>query len=304
MGKVVVGIVLLLSGLLFTQWPTLSPAEDQREEEQLFARKVDLALRRTAHHLLLDGGDSTSRIAPVRHISNTTYSIRLEASFDYDRIPALLQESLTLHHISAGYDVTVLDCEKGELQLGYHILDFTKADEVPCTGRQQVGGCHLLQVTFAGPGAEPEPTPRPIGMWWAGALGFLLASVVGLVWYRSTRPKSPAAAPSVSHRPDPIQIGQTLFYPTEQSLEVAGTLQSLTYREAKLLHLFATHPNQLLERDFILKSVWEDEGVIVTRSLDVFVSRLRKLLQPDPSLRLVAVHGVGYRLEVRTEGGA
>ena len=83
-----------------------------------------------------------------------------------------------------------------------------------------------------------------------------------------------------------------------QLLYIADTHHNLTYREAKLLHLFVKNKNQLLERDFILKSVWEDEGIIVGRSIDVFVSRLRKLLQEDTSLKIVAVHGVGYRLEV------
>ncbi len=298
------GTVLLLSMLLFAQFVRLAPEDNRREDRRQFAQKADLALRRTAHHLLLERGDSTTLIPPVRHVSATTYSIQLEESFDYDRIPALLQESLTLHRLSVGYNVAVLDCEKGEVQLGYNILDFTEAGKVPCTGRQQAGGCHLLQVTFAAPEAAPAPTPAPVGMWWAGTLGFLLASVGGLVWYRSTRTKSPATAPALpdKERPAGIPIGQILFHPADQSMEVAGTRQSLTYREAKLLHLFAIHPNQLLERDFILKSVWEDEGVIVGRSVDVFVSRLRKLLQPDSSVRLVAVHGVGYRLEVRAEG--
>jgi hypothetical protein len=299
MVKVVGGSVLLLSVLLFAQFVRLSPRDNQLEADRQFAQKADLALRRTAHHLLLEKGDSTTRIAPVRRVSATTYSIQLEESFDYDRIPALLQESLTLHHLGAGYNVAVLDCEKGEVQLGYSILDFTGAGEVPCTGRQQPGGCHRLQVTFA----APEQTPPPLGTWWAGALGFVLASLVGLVWYRSTRPRYPAAAPYPTdlHRPVSIQLGQTRFYPADQSVEVAaGARQSLTYREAKLLHLFAARPNQLLEREFILKAVWEDEGVTVGRSVDVFVSRLRKLLQPDASLRLVAVHGVGYRLEVRS----
>ncbi len=85
-----------------------------------------------------------------------------------------------------------------------------------------------------------------------------------------------------------------------QLLYVGNTKQNLTYREAKLLQLFIKHQNQILERDFILKSVWEDEGITVGRSIDVFVSRLRKLLQEDSSLKIAAVHGVGYRLEVST----
>jgi DNA-binding response OmpR family regulator len=54
----------------------------------------------------------------------------------------------------------------------------------------------------------------------------------------------------------------------------------------------------VLERNFIIENVWADEGVLVGRSVDMFVSRLRKLLRDDPSIKLVAVHGVGYRMEV------
>lgn len=71
----------------------------------------------------------------------------------------------------------------------------------------------------------------------------------------------------------------------------------MTFRETKLLRLFASSPDQLLEREFILNQVWADEGVLVGRSIDVFVSRLRKKIAADPSIGIVAIHGVGYRLE-------
>jgi len=76
-----------------------------------------------------------------------------------------------------------------------------------------------------------------------------------------------------------------------------GHRQTLTFRETKLLKLFASHCGQLLERDFIIQQVWADEGVLVGRSVDVFVSRLRKKISNDPSVGLSVVHGVGYRLE-------
>ena len=60
----------------------------------------------------------------------------------------------------------------------------------------------------------------------------------------------------------------------------------------------AQHPNEVLSRDTLIAKVWEDEGVIVGRSLDVFISRLRKLLKGDDSVQIKTVHGVGYRLEV------
>lgn len=296
MKKVGVGIGLLLAGLLLAQL-TMSVSAEQKTTGTSFARHVNLALRRTAHNLLRQQGDSTSRIAPVQQIDERTFAIRLEKPFAYDGIPTLLQESLELHKISIPYDVAVLDCTHGEVELGYTFYDLKTPEGVACNGRVQEAGCHILQITFN------VPVTASIGMWWAGVLGFLLAGLMGLVWYRTeghkVSPKNPEPTPAPEN--SLLYVGQTIFDPANQSLRVADRQQTLTYRETKLLRLFAEHPNQLLERDFILKSVWGDEGIIVGRSADVFVSRLRKLLHHDPTLRLASVHGVGYRLEVHSE---
>jgi DNA-binding response OmpR family regulator len=100
-----------------------------------------------------------------------------------------------------------------------------------------------------------------------------------------------------------LKFGNSTFDTQNQTLltlpkEGAGIKTELTYREAKLLYFFCRHKNKLLERDTILKAVWEDEGIIVGRSIDVFVSRLRKLLKDNPSVRFANIHSVGYRFEV------
>lgn len=300
MKKAGAGIALVLAGFLFVQLAKSVSAEKETAGTT-FAHGVNLALRRTAHTLLRQQGDSTSRIAPVQQINDHTFAIRLEESFAYDGIPALLQESLERQKISTAYDVSVLDCTNGEVQLGYSFYDLKTPEGVACSGRVQDKGCHTLQVTFSAP---VTASVASVSAWWAGVLGFLLAGFLGLVWYRATRSKGPVETldTEVVKVSSPLlRLGQTIFNPANQSLSVADTHHSLTYRETKLLRLFAEHPNQLLERNFILQSVWGDEGITVGRSADVFVSRLRKLLQNDPTLRIASVHGVGYRLEVHSE---
>ncbi|GHB63046.1 helix-turn-helix domain-containing protein [Persicitalea jodogahamensis] len=289
MGKIVAGVIFLVSGWLFMQ---LAPPVHQ-SDSQRFEQNINLALRRTAHHLLTAAGDSTSGISPVQHPDAVTYSIRLERAFDYDQIPDLLHESLHLHGVQDSYDVAVLDCADGVLRLGYSHLDL-KEKAIPCVGRQQEAGCRNLLITFK------KPSQQSGTRWWAGLFGFLLAGISGLVWYRvaRSRDKAPVPASATDHLAEVIQFGRTTFHPADQSLNAAGVQHPLTYRETKLLRLFATHPNQLLERELILKLVWEDEGIIVGRSVDVFVSRLRKLLRSDPTVSISSVHGVGYRLEV------
>lgn len=95
-----------------------------------------------------------------------------------------------------------------------------------------------------------------------------------------------------------IRFGHSSFDTVNQCLVTATERFDLTYREAKLLKVFCQNKNKLLERDFINQTVWADEGIIVGRSVDVFVSRLRKLLKNDPSVKISNVHSVGYRFEV------
>ncbi len=72
----------------------------------------------------------------------------------------------------------------------------------------------------------------------------------------------------------------------------------LTQKEGDILALFATNQNVLLKREVILQAVWQDDGYFVGRSLDVFISKLRKHLKENPAVNIVNVHGTGYKFQV------
>jgi DNA-binding response OmpR family regulator len=74
-------------------------------------------------------------------------------------------------------------------------------------------------------------------------------------------------------------------------------VHELTHKEARLLELFCRHPNQIILRESLQKAIWEEEGYFVGRSLDVFISRLRKLLKEDPCIRITTIHATGYKFE-------
>ncbi|HLF14601.1 MAG TPA: response regulator transcription factor [Bacteroidota bacterium] len=94
------------------------------------------------------------------------------------------------------------------------------------------------------------------------------------------------------------RIGKLTFDARRQLLTGAKTEQNLTSREAQLLRMLASRPNRLVERTEILKSVWGDDTIFNGRSLDVFVSKLRKYLAADPAVEIKNAHGKGYRLVV------
>lgn len=73
--------------------------------------------------------------------------------------------------------------------------------------------------------------------------------------------------------------------------------KALTQKEAEVLRLLCIHRDRVLKREEILKTVWGDDDYFLGRSLDVFISKLRKYLKEDPSVEIVNYHGVGFRLE-------
>jgi DNA-binding response OmpR family regulator len=95
---------------------------------------------------------------------------------------------------------------------------------------------------------------------------------------------------------DAIKIGNYSFNLTKQTLENSIEIQQLTHREAQLLsHLFEKK-NEILDRTFILNKLWGDDDFFNARSMDVFISKLRKKLKKDKNIQILNVRGFGYKL--------
>ncbi|GAB4040788.1 response regulator transcription factor [Spirosoma gilvum] len=110
---------------------------------------------------------------------------------------------------------------------------------------------------------------------------------------RRNRPAKPAVS-----EPDGVRIGRYQFDPPKQKLSLDGHDVLLSHREAELLrHLYAQR-NQVLERTAVLLELWGDDSFFNGRSLDVFITRLRRYLRDDPQVQIVNVRGIGYKLIV------
>lgn len=95
-----------------------------------------------------------------------------------------------------------------------------------------------------------------------------------------------------------LTIGTYKYYPEKNHLLYKGLQVSLSKKEVELLEIFVASPNLVVKRDELTKKVWEDNGVIVGRSLDTYISKLRKKLKEDDSINITNIHRVGYKLEV------
>ena len=94
-----------------------------------------------------------------------------------------------------------------------------------------------------------------------------------------------------------VQLGSYQFDHANLNLQIAEKARQLTQREADLLQYFIDNKGQVLKRSQILKKIWGEDDYFLGRSLDVFISRLRKYLKQDASLKIENIHGVGFRLK-------
>ncbi len=103
-------------------------------------------------------------------------------------------------------------------------------------------------------------------------------------------------SPGVNKKDDFYTIGGYSFDPLTQILVYKDQSIKLTTKESELLELLCRHGNEILERNFALKTIWIDDNYFNARSMDVYITRLRKYLRQDPLVKILNVHGRGYKL--------
>jgi DNA-binding response OmpR family regulator len=96
-----------------------------------------------------------------------------------------------------------------------------------------------------------------------------------------------------------ITIGNFDFYPDDLTLSINGNSRTLTLKESELIRYFAVNANKVLSRNEILENIWGTDDYFLGRSLDVFISRLRKYFKADPNIKITNLHGIGFRFSVK-----
>lgn len=92
------------------------------------------------------------------------------------------------------------------------------------------------------------------------------------------------------------KLGKYVFDANKQLLKKKDKIKKLTTKESELLKLLCNNTNKVLERNFALRTIWIDDNYFNARSMDVYITRLRKYLKDDPSIEILNIHGKGYKL--------
>jgi len=262
---------------------------------------IEVSLRMIGHQVLLSSNDSTSRVLPIIK-ENDRYRIQFESEFEFEpeELVSTVDRVVKETRMANSYIVEVEKCETGELVYSFKMDDLEQSDIIPCLGRVQPKSCYSLIITLIeknetealltgtpdslnGSNAETSRVKNIIVV----TLFMLITVVFFVLWKRRNTSKID---------PNLIPLGAYFFDKRNTELLIEHQRIELTSKEADLLLLLCNAANTTVERDVILNMVWGDEGDYVGRTVDVFISKLRKKLEFDSKVKIVNIRGVGYKL--------
>ncbi len=255
-------------------------------KKEIPANHVEVILRDIGHQLLLSAKDSSSRVLPVKKLNDNKYQLSFQNNFGFisDTLINLVQRTFQKNALANDYIVNLKNCKQKETVFAFEINSQT-GDLTPCRGRALELGCYVIEIELL--------KKNTFNFYWYLLLIIPLA-VVG--FYRKVLFRKKEEAAAVLDNNDYIQLGNYRFYTANNLLKIEHQSITLSDKETKALKIFAENINQIVEREKLMKEIWEDEGIVVmSRNVDVLVSKLRKKLSGDHAIKFINVHGRGYK---------
>jgi hypothetical protein len=263
--------------------------------------RTAIVMREVGHRVLQYAGDSSSRVAPVEQLPDNTYRISFESGFSFqpDSLVRVISGVVARSGLPAEYIVNVREPASKAVVFGYAISGYDRQSIVPCSGRNQPVKQYCIDIIFR----SEVAASNGYNILWILIPALLL---VGALWFWN-RNRNPAAGymadgagsnPANELHEKVLHIGSFQFRPGQLTLTLNGQVQTLTDKECRLLLMLGGQLNEVVERSRLQKEIWEDEGVIVGRSLDMFISRLRRKLEADASVRIISIPKRGYKMEI------
>jgi hypothetical protein len=260
--------------------------------------KEVIVMRNIGHQILLSSGDRSSRVLPVSKTNDNQYQIRFSGPLEIspDSVINIVRQAVDANYLPSDFIVNVVERRNNDVVYGFAILKTEQTSLLPCKGRKLPKAHYAVNINFRNKRTSVLNKDYILGA--GGSLAAMMLIFSGLKIKRQKNKSSTSEVkPTAPVTSQGMDIGRYTFFKNHRYLEYDQEQIKLSDKETKLLEILANRLNVAVERSDLQK-VWEDEGVIVGRSLDMFISKLRKKLEKDPTVQLVNVHGKGYKLQV------
>lgn len=263
-------------------------------------KQIEVALRMIGHELLIHSGDSTSLVLPIEKLERT-YQLSFGAELEIfpDSLISAVNAIAEKTNFAEAYIIEVLECDSSKVVYSYEILKQVDNSVGHCNARVLPRDCYTIMLSIQDKDVSEELSLVPTNPSGSGNspkpfVPFLLTFLAlgGIATYFITNKRRG----QVKKEAHIIPLGAYQFDKRNTELILENRKIELTAKEAELLILLYDAANTTVEREHILSMVWGDQGDYVGRTLDVFISKLRKKLQDDSRVKIVNIRGVGYKL--------
>ncbi len=254
------------------------------------SRSFDAAVEEFNHSVsvaLYTVADSMSENVSVEKRSSNYFYVTTNSPLSPQKVDTMVRKELAARNIVLDYELGVYKAEDDSLVYG----NLVKAKNWD-SRKSAHGAIDDTNKNFAilfSSGKNQRFGQMDIGML---VVSLLIASLISWAVFFKDHGRSPTGE---HHQ---IQLGNSLLDFHNQNLIVNELTYSLTHKENQLLKLFFKNPNQVIDRDVFLTEIWEKDGFFVARSMDVFVSKVRKYLRADEKIKIENIRSKGYRLLV------
>lgn len=278
-GSSMLAIIILISAVAFIS-----------KKNEILENHLEVVLRDIGHQLLLTAKDSTSRVLPIKKINENTYQVSFQNSFGFisDSLINIVEREFQKTAPATDYIVRLKNCEQKESVLAFEINGKT-GNLTPCRGRKLDVGCYFIEIDLL--------KKNQFNALWLSLLiiPFGFAGFYVTDKFRKKEEKETIPADNTDY----ISLGSFKFYADNNVLTSGNNTITLSDKETKALQIFAKNINQVVEREKLMKEIWEDNGIVViSKNVDVLVSKLRKKLSDDNAIKFINVPGKGYKFVV------
>lgn len=275
-----------LNNTLFLIFLWFSFAAAQTTTNEQFLKVL---IRNVGHNFLLELEDSSMRVLPIENLEGS-YVMKFEhdLSFYPEQLYTRVQKVLSENNSTESFIVEVKQCGNFDVLYSFKASPKENEEILTCKGRKLPLSCYEFYFTLTSnqsralSAAADDKTINYLSFF------LLVLFLAGLFFFWKWKKKD-------SKEESKLLIGKYEFDPKRMKLVLEDEVFELSALESNLLELFIQNKNETLKREYILNEIWEDEGNYVGRTLDVFISKLRKKLEKDESLKIVSVRGVGYK---------
>lgn len=269
-------------------------------------RRMVAVMRQIGHEILKNNADHTSRVMPVQK-EGKRFIISTENPFAFDpgRLVGVTDSLLKSLAFEGNYLLEATLCTSGEIVYSYEFSNTKPISNAPCGGRILPKDCYILSLTLVPESLALDFFPftktnvsensYPINPSWTKVILLTPVFFIWLGFFLYKKKKQP----NIPEYRNETNLGGLSFDKTNLLLKHNDHQIDLSQKEADVLDMLLASANQTIDRETMLREVWGNEGDYIGRTLDVFISKLRKKLEVDDSVKIVNVRGVGYKLVLK-----